>query len=93
MYHAKPSLPNIKLSGYPDFFAPDNTPLDLAAVVAESPSLLSRNVWRKRLEVIGENAFRYELYLFWCDLRAGEEVRSRAKAFTARLNRVIAANA
>ena len=36
MYHAKPSLPNIKLTGHPDFFAPDNTPLDLAAVVAES---------------------------------------------------------
>ena len=36
IYHAKPSLPNIKPTGHPDFFAPDNTPLDLAAVVAES---------------------------------------------------------
>ena len=84
-------IPVIKLAACQDFFDPANAPLDLAAAVTNTASLLSRNVWRKRLAAVGENAFRYELYLFWCDLRAGEGVRSRAKAFTAQLNRSIAA--
>ena len=44
-------------TGYPDFFALEDSPLDLVAVVGESPSLLSRKVWRKRLEVIEDEAF------------------------------------
>ena len=44
-------------TGYPDFFALEDSPLDLVTVVGESPSLLSRKVWRKRLEVIEEEAF------------------------------------
>jgi hypothetical protein len=85
-------IPVIKLAAYQDFFDPANAPLDLAAAVTNTASLLSRNVWRKRLASVGENAFRYELYLFWCDLRAGEEVHSRPRAFTARLNNVISAS-
>lgn len=85
-------VPVIKLTAYQDFFDPANAPLDLAAAVTNTASLLSRNVWRKRLASVGESAFRYELYLFWCDLRAGEEVHSRPRAFTARLNNVISAS-
>ena len=57
-----------------------------AADVTGSYSRLSRNIWRKRLKIIGGDAFRYALFEFWSDLRAGEEVFSRARAFTARLN-------
>ena len=73
-----------------EFF--NNLRCELDAAVTNTASLLSRNVWRKRLASVGENAFRYELYLFWCDLRAGEEVHSRPRAFTARLNNVISAS-
>ena len=86
MHPKKLSIPSFRPTVYQDFFNPENTALDIAAAVTSTASLLSRNVWRKRLAVVRENAFRYELYLFWCDLRAGEEVRSRARAFTARLN-------
>lgn len=91
MNRTRHSISAFKPTCYQDFMDPANAPLDLAAAVTSTASLLSRNVWRKRLAVVGENAFRYELYLFWCDLRAGEEVRSRARAFTARLNNVISA--
>lgn len=69
-----------------DFMDPSAAPLDMAAGVTGSRTLLSRRIWRKRLDIIGEAAFRKALFLFWSDLRAGESVRSRARAFTARLN-------
>ena len=87
----KRTVPQFEPTAYEDFFDAAKAPLDLAACIAETSSLFSRNIWRKRLEALGEECFRYELYLFWCDLRAGEEVRSRAKAFTARLNKAISA--
>ena len=71
---------------YDDFMDPSVAPLDMAADVTGSRTLLSRHIWRKRLDIIGAPAFRKALFLFWCDLRAGESVRSRARAFTARLN-------
>ena len=91
MNRTKRAIPSLKLTAYQDFFDPANAPLDIAAYIAETSSLLSRNIWRKRLMVLGEECFRYELYLFWCDLRAGEEVRNKARAFTARLNKTISA--
>lgn len=72
-----------------DFCDPAYAPLDMAADVTGAHSLLSRNIWRKRLAIVGEQAFRRELFLFWCDLKAGESVRSRARAFTSRLNKAI----
>ena len=67
---------------YDDFTDPAHAPLDMAAY-----SLLSRNIWRKRLEIVGEQVFRKALFLLWCDLRAGESVRSKARVFTSRLNK------
>ena len=87
----KLAIPSFRPNAYQDFFDPAKTALDIAAAVTGSASLLSRNIWRKRLSVLGEDTFRYTLFLFWCDLRAGEGVRSRARAFTARLNKAIAA--
>ena len=74
---------------YEDFFDPAHTALDIAAAVTGSHTLLSRHIWRKRLEAIGEETFREILFLFWSDLRAGESVRSRARALTARLNKAM----
>lgn len=74
---------------YDDFFDPSVAPLDMAAGVTGSHTLLSRNIWRKRLNIVGEHVFRKALFLFWSDLRAGESVRSRARAFTARLNAAV----
>ena len=82
----KPHEPMTKITGYDDIFNPARATLDLAADVTGSYSRLSRNIWRKRLKIIGGDAFRYALFEFWSDLRAGEEVFSRARAFTARLN-------
>jgi hypothetical protein len=91
MHPKKLSIPSFKPTIYQDFFDPANTALDIAAAVTGSSSLLSRNIWRKRLEILGEEVFRNTLFLFWSDLRAGEDVRNRARAFTARLNKAIAA--
>ena len=91
MHPKKLSIPSFRPNAYQDFFDPTKTALDIAAAVTGSASLLSRNIWRKRLEIIGEEAFRNTLFLFWSDLRAGEGARSRARAFTARLNKAIAA--
>ena len=88
----KLAIPSFRPCTYQDFFDPSNTALDIAAAVTDSASLLSRNIWRKRLEVLGEETFRHTLFLFWSDLRAGEGVRSKARAFTARLNKAIAAD-
>lgn len=74
---------------YEDFFDPSHAALDIAADLTGSQTLLSRHIWRKRLDAIGEEAFREVLFLFWSDLRAGESVRSRERALTARLNRAI----
>ena len=74
---------------YDDFFDPAHAPLDMAADVTGSHALLSRGIWRKRLEIAGEQVFRNALFLFWSDLRAGEPVRSRARVFTTRLNKAI----
>ena len=74
---------------YDDFMDPAVAPLDMAADITGAYSLLSRNIWRKRLNIVGESVFRKALFLFWCDLRAGESVRSRARAFTARLNAAV----
>lgn len=74
---------------YDDFMDPSVAPLDLAASITGTYALLSRNIWRKRLNIIGEQVFRKTLFLFWSDLRAGESVRSRARAFTARLNAAV----
>lgn len=71
---------------YDDFMDPAHAPLDMAADVTGSRTLLSRHIWRKRLGIIGTQAFRKALFLFWCDLKAGESVRSKERAFTARLN-------
>ena len=87
----KLAIPSFRPNAYQDFFDPAKTALDIAAAVTGSASLLSRNIWRKRLSVLGEETFRHTLFLFWSDLRAGEGVRNRARAFTARLNRAIAA--
>ena len=87
----KLAIPSFRPNAYQDFFDPTKTALDIAAAVTRSASLLSRNIWRKRLEILGEEAFRNELFLFWSDLRAGEEVRRRERVFTARLNKAIAA--
>ena len=87
----KLAIPSFRPNAYQDFFDPTKTALDIAAAVTGSASLLSRNIWRKRLEIIGEESFRNELFLFWSDLRAGEEVRRRERVFTARLNKAIAA--
>ena len=87
----KLTIPSFRPNAYQDFFTPENATLDIAAAVTGSASLLSRNIWRKRLEILGEEAFRNELFLFWSDLRAGEEVRRRERVFTARLNKAIAA--
>ena len=75
---------------YDDFFDPAHVALDVAAAVTESHTLLSRHIWRKRLDMLGEDRFREILFLFWSDLRAGESVRSRARALTARLNKAVA---
>ena len=91
MHPKKLSIPSFRPTVYQDFFTPENAALDIAAAVTGSASLLSRNIWRKRLEILGEEAFRNELFLFWSDLRAGEEVRRRERVFTARLNKAIAA--
>ena len=91
MHPKKLLIPSFRPTIYQDFFDPANTALDIAAAVTGSASLLSRNIWRKRLEILGEKVFRNTLFLFWSDLRAGEDVRSRARAFTARLNKAIAA--
>ena len=72
-----------------DFTDPAHAPLDMAADITGAYSLLSRNIWRKRLNIVGEPVFRKALFLFWCDLRAGESVRSRARVFTARLNAAV----
>ena len=90
MQPKKLSIPSFRPTVYEDFFNPENTALDIAAAVTGSASLLSRNIWQKRLEILGEEAFRNTLFLFWSDLRAGEEVRRRERAFTARLNKAIA---
>jgi hypothetical protein len=74
---------------YDDFFDPRHAALDIAAAVTGSHTLLSRHIWRKRLEAIGEETFRDILFLFWSDLKAGESVRSRARALTARLNKAV----
>ena len=74
---------------YDDFMDISVAPLDLAASITGTYALLSRNIWRKRLNNIGERVFRKILFLFWSDLRAGESVRSRARAFTARLNAAV----
>ena len=74
---------------YDDFMDPSIAPLDLAANITGTYALLSRNIWHKRLNIVGEQVFRKALFLFWCDLRAGESVRSRARAFTARLNAAV----
>ena len=74
---------------YDDFTDPAHAPLDMAADITGAYSLLSRNIWRKRLEIVGEQVFRKALFLFWCDLNAGESVRSKARAFTARLNKAV----
>ena len=74
---------------YDDFTDPAHAPLDMAADTTGAYSLLSRNIWRKRLEIVGEQVFRKALFLFWCDLNAGESVRSKARAFTARLNKAV----
>jgi hypothetical protein len=74
---------------YDDFNDQAHAPLDLAADITGAYSLLSRNIWRKRLEIVGEQVFRKALFLFWCDLNAGESVRSKARAFTARLNKAV----
>ena len=74
---------------YDDFTDPAHAPLDMAADVTGSHTLLSRGIWRKRLEIAGEQVFRNVLFLFWSDLRAGEPVRSRARVFTTRLNKAI----
>ena len=87
----KLAIPCFKPMAYNDFFDPSVTALDIAAAVTGSASLLSRNIWRKRLGILGEEVFRNALFLFWSDLRAGEAVRSKARAFTARLNKAIAA--
>ena len=87
----KLAITSFRPNAYQDFFDPTKTALDIAAAVTGSASLLSRNIWRKRLEIIGEESFRNELFLFWSDLRAGEEVRRRERVFTARLNKAIAA--
>jgi len=47
-----------------DFCDPAYAPLDMAADVTGAYSLLSRNIWRKRLAIVGEQAFRRELFLF-----------------------------
>lgn len=73
--------------GYDDIMNPAYPALDLAARLTNSPTRLSRNIWRKRLAALGEERFRETLYQFWADLRAGEEVRARSRALTARLNR------
>ena len=73
--------------GYDDIMNPAYPALDLAARLTNSPARLSRNIWRKRLAALGEERFHETLYQFWADLRAGEEVRARARALTARLNR------
>ena len=85
MHPKKLSIPSFRPTVYQDFFTPENAALDIAAAVTGSASLLSRNIWRKRLEILGEEVFRNELFLFWSDLRAGEEVRRRERVFTARL--------
>ena len=87
----KLAITSFRPNAYQDFFDPTKTALDIAAAVTRSASLLSRNIWRKRLEILGEEVFRNELFLFWSDLRAGEEVRRRERVFTARLNKAIAA--
>ena len=74
-----------------DFYDPAYAPLDMAAEVTGSHTLLSRHIWGRKLEQTGERAFRKTLFLFWADLRAGEEVRSRPRAFSARLNKAIGA--
>ena len=73
--------------GYDDIMNPAYPALDLAARLTNSPTRLSRNIWRKRLAALGEERFREVLYQFWADIRAGEEVRTRARALTARLNK------
>jgi hypothetical protein len=93
MHPKKLSIPSFRPTVYQDFFTPENAALDIAAAVTGSASLLSRNIWRKRLEILGEEVFRNELFLFWSDLRAGEEVRRRERVFTARLNKAITAKA
>ena len=89
----KLAITSFRPNAYQDFFDPTKTALDIAAAVTGSASLLSRNIWRKRLEILGEEAFRNTLFLFWSDLRAGEEVRRRERVFTARLNKAIAVKA
>ena len=73
--------------GYDDIMNPAYPALDLAARLTNSPTRLSRNIWRKRLVALGEERFREILYQFWADLRAGEDVHTRARALTARLNK------
>ena len=85
--HSNPTRGRFIPTCYDDFIDPAYAPLDMAADVTGAYALLSRNIWRKRLEVVGERMFRKELFLFWCDLNAGESVRSRARAFTSRLNK------
>ena len=80
---------HVRLERYEDFFDPSHTVLDLAAAVTGSYTLLSRHIWRKRLYALGEEPFREILFLFWSDLKAGESVRSRARALTARLNKAV----
>ena len=41
-----------------DFTDPAHAPLDMAADITGAYSLLSRNIWRKRLEIVGEQVFR-----------------------------------
>ena len=84
-----PTLSRFLPTCYDDFMDPSVAPLDLAASITGTYALLSRNIWRKRLNIIGEQVFRKALFLFWSDLRAGESVRSKARAFTARLNAAV----
>lgn len=72
---------------YDDFYDPAYAPLDMAAEVTGSHTLLSRHIWGRKLEQTGEQVFRKALFLLWCDLRAGESVRSKARVFTSRLNK------
>ena len=74
---------------YDDFNDPAYAPLDMAADITGTYALLSRNIWRKRLEIVGERVFRKALFLFWCDLNAGESVRNKARVFTSRLNKAV----
>ena len=77
---------------YEDVMDPRQLALDLAAEIAQSNTAWSRNTWRKRLYLIGEDRFWLELYYLWSEIRQGEVPRNRAATLTARLDGIINAD-